>query len=106
MRRVLLAAAIGLALGLHGEALAMGSNLDRPSIAIPGDPQTKELDPVARKIAEVLQAHDQEFTGGSFSQLTFGPLLWREDDRSERCSAIWRRSKGRQSWSGSRKRLV
>jgi hypothetical protein len=44
----------------------MGGNLSRPSIWIPVDAQTKEVDRVAQKISEVLQAHHKDFTGGSF----------------------------------------
>jgi hypothetical protein len=76
MWRTLLAAAVGLAIGHGGVAHGMGGNLDRPSIAIPVDPKTRETDRVAQKIAEVLQAHHKEFTGGSFlnahSVLYFG----------------------------------
>jgi len=54
----------------------MGGNLSGPSISIPVDPQTKQLDRVAQKIAEALRAHQKEFTGGSFlnahSVLYFG----------------------------------
>ena len=76
MRRTSLAAVVGLAIGYGGVAYGAGGNLDRPSIAIPVDPKTKEMDRVAQKIAEVLQAHHKEFTGGSFlnshSVLYFG----------------------------------
>lgn len=78
MRRtfVALAAVIGLAIENGGVAYGMGSNLTGPSISIPADPQTKEMDRVAQKIAEVLQAHKKRFTGGSFlnahSVLYFG----------------------------------
>lgn len=66
MRRILLAAAVGLAIGHGGVAYGLGGNLTGPSISMPGDPKTRELDPVAKKLAEALQAHTKDFTGGSF----------------------------------------
>jgi hypothetical protein len=66
MKRTFLAAAAGLAIVHSGVAYGMGGNLAGPSISIPVDPQTKEMDPVAMKIADVLQAHHKHFTGGSF----------------------------------------
>ena len=66
MRRMFLAAGVVLAIGHGGEAFGMGGNLSRPSIAIPVDAKTKTMDRVAQKMAEVLQAHYREFTGGSF----------------------------------------
>jgi hypothetical protein len=66
MWRIFLALVVALALGHGGSAHGMGGNLGSPSIAIPADPQTQKTDPVAQKIAEVLQAHRKEFTGGSF----------------------------------------
>ena len=74
----LVAALLGLALFLmqSGIAYAMGGNLSTPSISIPGDPQTKQLDPVVKKMADALMAHQKMFTGGSFlnshSVLYFG----------------------------------
>jgi hypothetical protein len=77
MKRTLLMVVVVVAtIGHGGAACGMGGNLDRPSIAIPADPKTKEMDPVVQKIAEVLQSHQKAFTGGSFlnshSVLYFG----------------------------------
>jgi hypothetical protein len=76
MRRTFFAAVIGLAFGLGGVAYGMGGNLSRPGISIPADPQTKEMDRVAQRIADVLVAHQKDYTGGSFinahSVLYFG----------------------------------
>jgi hypothetical protein len=76
MKRTILAALVVTTIGHGAVAYGMGGNLDRPSIAIPGDSKTKEVDRVAQKIAEVLQAHQKAFTGGSFlnshSVLYFG----------------------------------
>ncbi len=66
MLRTFRAAAVGMVLGHGGIALGMGGNLAGPSISIPADPQTKAMDPVVRKIADLLQAHKKDFTGGSF----------------------------------------
>lgn len=65
MRRALLLA-VGLLVGLGGVTLGMGCNLDKPSIAIPTDPQTRKPDAVAEKFAAVLLSHEKAFTGGSF----------------------------------------
>src|ERR1700679_2404013 len=76
MRRTLLAVMVVATIGHGGAAYGMGGNLDRPSIAIPADPKTKEMDRVVKKLAEVLQTHQKAFTGGSFlnshSVLYFG----------------------------------
>lgn len=66
MRRTFSVAAAGLLIGVERAALGMGGNLDEPSIAVPVDPGTKAADPVARKILDVLQAHEKGFTGGWF----------------------------------------
>jgi hypothetical protein len=76
MLRTFLAVAVGLASVNFGVAYGMGGNLAGPSISIPVDSQTKEMDRVVKRIAEVLQAHQKHFTGGSFlnshSVLYFG----------------------------------
>ncbi len=76
MRRTFLAVVLGLAIGQGGAVYGMGGNLGQPSISIPVDPKTKAMDRVAQRISEVLRAHANEFTGGSFlnahSVLYFG----------------------------------
>ena len=66
MPRTFLMAVLGLVIGLEGSALGMGGNLDKSSISVPADPKTGRMDPVARKVADVLRTHDKNFTGGSF----------------------------------------
>jgi hypothetical protein len=66
MKRTILAAFAGLAVGYGGDAYGMGANLGVPSISISADPQTKKMDPVVKKLDEVLKAHQKEYTGGSF----------------------------------------
>ena len=76
MRRTILVAVVFSTVGYGGVAYGMGGNVERPSIAIPADPKTKEMDRVVQKIAGVLQSHQKAFTGGSFlnshSVLYFG----------------------------------
>jgi hypothetical protein len=76
MRRTLVALVVVATVGHGGTAYGMGGNVNRPSLAIPADPKTKEMDRVVKKLAEVLQGHQKVFTGGSFlnshSVLYFG----------------------------------